>query len=81
MDVRTVSGEKAELKVGMWYVGVNWLHNLCGPEDGRPDPDFGAIAQYVGDGEFYDDEDEYGECKPVRMQDYEYIMEQNMGRL
>lgn len=39
--------------------------------------DYGEIAQYVGEGEFYDE----GCDEPTRMQDYEYIIESHMGRI
>lgn len=70
MDVRKQDGTKAELVVGMWYVGMNWLGNV-------EDTGAGAIAKYVGDNEFYDD----GCDQPTRMQDYEYIVESHMGRI
>lgn len=64
-DVRTVEGKQTELQVGRWYVGMNWLRNV-------DDNGAGEIAQYVGDDEFYDE----GCDEPVRMQDYEYLLEQ-----
>lgn len=69
-DVRNAKGEQVQLVVGMWYVGMNWLLN-------DNDSGAGEIAQYVGDGEFYDQ----GCDEPTRMQDYEYIIESHMGRI
>jgi hypothetical protein len=70
MDVRKQTGEQVALVPGMWYVGMNWLESV--EDDGA-----GAIAQYVGEGEFYDE----GCDEPTRMQDYEYIVESHMGKL
>lgn len=69
-DVRNSKGEQVSLVVGMWYVGMNSLEN-------DHDSGAGEIAQYVGDGEFYDE----GCDEPTRMQDYEYIVESHMGRI
>lgn len=77
MDVRSVKGDKVDLVVGMWYVGVkvrddapmipadNW-HWGCG-----------ELGQYVGNGEFYDDDSD----EPVDFGGYDYIVEQHMGKI
>lgn len=96
MDVRNAKGEKVELVVGMWYVGVNWEQpiyiNKGLPCNDRGEPlgleamiarddtgrcDYGAIAQYVGDGEFYDQ----GCDEPTDFNAYEYIVESHMGKI
>lgn len=65
LDVRNGKGEQIALTIGKWYVGMNWLENV-------EDDDAGAIAQYQGDGEFYDEDGE----TLIRLQDYEYLVEQ-----
>ena len=64
MDVRK-EGKQIPLTIGKWYVGMNWLYNL--EDDGA-----GALAQYQGDGEFYDEDGQ----TLVKLQDYEYLIEQ-----
>ncbi len=81
MNVRNAKGEQIALVVGMWYVGVN-LEDCSGesvPIIPGPNWHWGAgeIAQYVGDGEFYDEHAD----EPTRLQDYDYIVEQHMGKL
>jgi hypothetical protein len=89
MDVRNAKGEQVALVPGMWYVGANWMGNIEVTADGKvvkdyintreyTQPEYGEIAQYVGYEEFYDEGQ--GDVL-VRMQDYEYILEQNMGKL
>lgn len=70
LDVRNSKGEQVALITGMWYVGMNWLESI-------EDTGAGEIAQYIGDGQFYDE----GAEEPTRMQDYEYLLESHMGRL
>lgn len=70
MDIRNSKGEQVELIPGMWYVGMNYLEQV-------EDTGAGEIAQYVGDGEFYDE----GCDDPTDMQAYEYILESHMGKL
>lgn len=69
MDVRNAKGEQVQLVPGMWYVGMNSLSCSMQGE--------GEIAQYVGEGEFYDEDCD----EPTDMQDYEYILELHMGKL
>jgi hypothetical protein len=72
MEARNQKGEKVELVAGMWYVGVEVI-------DQEP-PRYGVIAQYVGDGEFYDD-DKYDPQEVQMQRHYDYVLEQNMGSL
>ena len=68
MDVRK-NGQPAELELGAWYVGYNSLScTLQGA---------GEIAQYVGDGEFYDE----GAETPTDFDDYEHIEFSHAGKL
>lgn len=77
MDVRNSKGEQVELVIGMWYVGVDVGEDA--PMIPAPNWHWGCgeIAQYVGDSEFYDEHAD----EPTRLQDYDYIVEQNMGKL
>ena len=69
-DVRNAKGEQVALVPGMWYVGMNSLTCSIQGE--------GAIAQYVGEGEFYDE----GDDEPTDMLNaYEYIVESHMGKV
>ncbi len=71
------AGKEVELIVGAWYMGVNISDDA--PMIPAPNWHWGAgeIAQYVGDGEFYDDDAE----GPTRMQDYDYIVFSHMGKV
>lgn len=84
MDVRNANGEQVALVVGMWYVGVNRDQGISFDEPLLPmipasnwHWGCGEIAQYVGDNEFYDEHAD----EPTRLQDYDYIVEQHMGKL
>ena len=77
MDIRNAKGEKVELIPGMWYVGVNVSSDAPMIPAANWHWGAGEIAQYVAGGEFYDD----GAEQPTRMQDYDYIVEQHMGKL
>ena len=69
MDVRNTRGEQVTLVEGMWYVGMDSIEcTLQGA---------GEIAQYVGEGEFYDQ----GCDTPTDMEAYTYILESHMGKL
>jgi hypothetical protein len=74
--------------LGGWYVGYGWTPPVYIQDDGslgplsavlsEPDPtQDGAIAQYVGEGEFYDEDCD----EPTRMQDYDHIVFSHQGRL
>jgi hypothetical protein len=87
MDVRK-DYKQAGLEVGAWYVGVNYEGYIEVNSDGTlskdhlniceyAQPEYGAIAQYVGNDEFYDE----GCDEPTRMQDYEYIMFSHAGKM
>lgn len=52
--------EVKEPTVGTWYCGFNYDKDYCS----------GLIGMYVGNGEFYDGDDE------VDMRDYDYLVEQ-----
>lgn len=70
MDVRDIAGNKVELKIGAWYVGVNLSDDA--PMIPAPNWHWGAgtIAQYVGEDCFYDD----GEDDEADMRDYDYLV-------
>jgi hypothetical protein len=59
-----------------WYVGMGWMDCSLGAQISEHDntDEAGAIAQYVGDGEFYDDDSD----TPIRMQDYDHIVFSHM---
>lgn len=80
MDVRTAEGKQTELIVGMWYVGVGNLDSID-PPPMIPAENWhhhaGEIAQYVGDGQFYDE----GCDEPTDFDRYDYIVESHMGKL
>lgn len=81
MDIRKADGSKTELVAGMWYVGCNVKDDA--PMIPAPNWHWGSgtIAQYVGDGEFYDD----GPIEPIdetrAMRRYDYLVESHMGKL
>ncbi len=77
MDVRNSKGEKVSLIPGMWYVGVNLSDDAPMIPANNWHWGAGIIAQYVGDNEFYEEND----YNKAPMQDYDYIVEQNMGKL
>ena len=76
MEVRKADGSKTELVVGMWYVGVNISADAPMIPAANWHWGAGEIAQYVGDGEFYDQ----GCDEPTRLQNYDYIVESHMGK-
>jgi hypothetical protein len=72
-DVRGIDGKPAELRVGRWYVGVeNGDETLGFP--GAELPRYGALAKYVGDGEFYDSENAE---EATDMRGYDFLIEQH----
>jgi hypothetical protein len=73
MDIRNQKGERVELVPGMWYIGMNSLSCSTQGE--------GAIAQYVGDGCFCDENYQDADYQEPDMQDYEYLRESHMGKL
>lgn len=78
MDVRNAKGEKVELVVGMWYVGCNVRDDAPMIPAANWHWGSGAIAQYVGENEFYDE----GEDEPTNFRDhYDYIVESHMGKI
>lgn len=73
MDIRNAKGEQVQPQVGKWYVGVE-LRDA--DESGYELPTYGMLVQYGEDGRFYDEADEYGEEKEVRVGGYDYLVEQ-----
>jgi hypothetical protein len=78
--------------IGGWYVGYGWTPPVSLQDDGTlgplsavlAEPDStqdGAIAQYVGDGEFYAEDWGVSRDEPTRMQDYDHIVFSHQGRL
>ena len=77
MDIRKADGSKAELVVGMWYVGCNIRDDAPMIPAANWHWGAGEIAQYVGENEFYDD----GCDEPTDFRAYDYIVESHMGKV
>lgn len=63
-----VKRELREPEYSMWYCGFDVVYDNDHDEEWNRD---GAIAQYIGDGEFIDEEGE-----PVDMCGYDYLVKQ-----
>jgi hypothetical protein len=77
MDVRKIDGTKTEPVVGMWYVGVQISKDAPMIPAANWHWGAGELAQYVGNGEYYDEH----ATEPTDFGAYDYIVEQHMGKI
>lgn len=76
MIIKDAAGNDVQLIPQAWYIGVNVQDDA--PMIPAPNWHWGAgeIAQYVGNGEFYDE----GADTPTRMDRYDYIVFSHLGK-